>query len=350
MIGRVDPHTAVMAVSRSWMPGTMSPDDAEAQEPVVSVVIPVRNEEDNVEPLYAALVTELERLGTSYEVIFVDDGSQDETYPRLSKLGAVDESLKLIRLRRNFGQTAAMSAGFDRARGSVIVTMDGDLQNDPRDIPRLLEKMSEGYDVVSGWRLERKDGFVRRLPSRIANWLIGRVTGVKLHDYGCTLKAYRAQIVQETRLYGEMHRFLPALAVQMGAQIAEIPVDHHPRVAGKSNYGLSRTAKVLLDLMTVKFLSVWLTKPSYVFGGSGSLLCIAGSGFVLWTAYEKLVNGIYVYRQPALIVGVFLFTIGVNLILMGLLAELITRTYHESQGKPIYHVREQMNVVERKAG
>jgi len=239
-----------------------------------------------------------------------------------------------------------MAAGFDHAIGKVVIPMDGDMQNDPADIGRLVEKIEEGYDVVSGWRRERKDGVARRLPSRIANWLIGRVTGVRLHDYGCTLKAYRSEIVRETRLYGEMHRFLPALAHQAGARITEIPVTHHPRASGRSSYGLSRTFKVLLDLLTVKFLSVWSTKPSYLFGGSGSLLCLLGTAFVTWTAYEKIVNGIYVYRQPSLIVGVFLFTIGFNLILLGLLAELIVRTHHESQSKPVYLVRERQNFEE----
>jgi hypothetical protein len=223
------------------------------------------------------------------------------------------------------------------------VPMDGDLQNDPQDIAPLVEKIEEGYDVVSGWRHNRRDGFVRRISSRVANWLIGRVTGVRLHDYGCTLKAYRRDIVEETRLYGEMHRFLPALAYQAGARITEIPVRHHPRTTGRSKYGLGRTFKVLLDLLTVKFLSVWSTKPSYLFGGSGVLLCFAGTGFVVWTAYQKIFNDVYVYRQPSLIVGVFLFTIGLNLILMGLLAELVVRTYHESQSKPVYLVRERLN-------
>src|SRR5262245_51906564 len=313
----------------------------------VSVVVPVHDEEDNVEPLHRSLVQALDALGRSYEIIVVDDGSEDQTYPRLVRLAADDPSLKLIQLRRNFGQTAAMAAGFDYAAGGVIVPMDGDLQNDPADIARLLAKLDEGYDVVSGWRRDRKDGFVRRLPSRMANWLIGRVTGVRLHDYGCTLKAYRADIVHETNLYGEMHRFLPALAYQAGARITEVPVAHHPRLSGRSKYGLGRTIKVLLDLVTVKFLSVWSTKPSYVFGGSGAVLCVVGTGFVLWTAYQKLVNDVYVYRQPSLIVGVFLFTIGLNLFLMGLLAELVTRTYHESQSKPIYHVRERTNFEER---
>ena len=315
------------------------------EAPYLSVVVPVLNEEDNVETLCERLVTSLEELGRTFEIIIVDDGSRDETFPRLKALAAKDERLKLVRLRRNFGQTAAMSAGFDHARGEVVVPMDGDLQNDPADIALLVEKIDEGYDVVSGWRRDRKDGFVRRLPSRLANRLIGWVTGVRLHDYGCTLKAYRADVIDEMRLYGEMHRFLPALAYQAGARITEVEVRHHPRVAGKSKYGLGRTFKVLLDLLTVKFLSV-STKPSYVFGGSGVVLCFVGSLFVLWTAYQRLFNGVFAYRQPSLLVGVFLFTIGFNLILLGLLAELIVRTYHESQAKPVYIVRERENVDE----
>jgi glycosyltransferase involved in cell wall biosynthesis len=311
--------------------------------PELSVVVPVYDEEANVEPLYASLVRALDELGRTYEIVVVDDGSRDGTYAKLAPLAARDPRLKVVQLRRNYGQTAAMAAGFDHARGEVLVPMDGDLQNDPADIGRLLEKLDEGYDVVSGWRKDRQDSFTRRLPSRIANWLIGRVTGVRLHDYGCTLKAYRAEIVRETRLYGEMHRFLPALAHEAGARITEIPVGHHARTAGKSKYGLSRTLKVLLDLLTVKFLSVWSTKPSYLFGGFGSILCLAGIGFVTWTAYEKIVNGIYVYRQPSLIVGVFLFTIGLNLILLGLLAELIVRTHHETQDRRVYLVREKKN-------
>ena len=234
--------------------------------PELSVVIPVHDEQDNVGPLYHALRDALDSLGRTYEIVVVDDGSRDETYARLMQF-ASDPRLKLVKLRRNYGQTAAMAAGFDHAQGNVIVPMDGDMQNDPADIGPLLQKIDEGYDVVSGWRRDRQDGFTRRLPSRIANWLIGRVTGVRLHDYGCTLKAYRAEVVRETRLYGEMHRFLPALAYQAGARITEIPVNHRPRASGTSSYGLGRTFKVLLDLLTVKFLSVWSTKPSYVFGG-----------------------------------------------------------------------------------
>jgi len=334
----VDPHAPEESLSAA----------GSASGPVaayVSVVVPVLDEEENVEALCTRLTESLEQLGRTFEVIVVDDGSRDGTFAKLSELAATDHRLKLLRLRRNFGQTAAMAAGFDHAHGDVIVPMDGDLQNDPADISLLIEKIDEGYDVVSGWRRDRKDGFVRRLPSRLANRLIGWVTGVRLHDYGCTLKAYRADVVQEMRLYGEMHRFLPALAYQAGARITEVEVRHHPRVAGKSKYGLGRTFKVLLDLLTVKFLSV-STKPSYVFGGSGVVLCFAGSLFVLWTAYQRLFNGVYAYRQPSLLVGVFLFTIGFNLILLGLLAELIVRTYHESQSKPVYIVRERQNIDE----
>jgi glycosyltransferase involved in cell wall biosynthesis len=311
----------------------------------LSIVVPVHDEEDNVTPLYEELTQALTALGRSYEIIVVDDGSRDDTYQRLAGLADADDKFKLIKLRRNFGQTAAMAAGFDHAAGDIVIPMDGDLQNDPADIPRLLDKLDEGYDVVSGWRKDRRDGVVRRLPSKIANWLIGLVTGVRLHDYGCTLKAYRADVIAETRLYGEMHRFLPALAYQAGAHITEIPVLHHARTSGRSKYGLRRTFKVLLDLMTVKFLSVG-TKPSYVFGGSGAVLCFLGSLFILWTAYERLVNGIYVYRQPSLLVGVFLFTIGFNLFFLGLLAELVVRTYHESQSKPTYLIRELRNFEE----
>lgn len=309
----------------------------------LSIVVPVHDEEQNVEPLYRALSATLKELGQSYEIIAVDDGSLDGTYARLTQLADDDAALKVIKLRRNFGQTAAMAAGFDHAGGEIVIPIDGDLQNDPRDIPRLLDKLGEGYDVVSGWRQKRQDNAIRRLPSRVANWLIGHVTGVRLHDYGCTLKAYRADVIAETRLYGEMHRFLPALAHQAGARITEIPVRHHPRVAGRSKYGLRRTFKVLLDLLTVKFLSVWSTKPSYVFGGSGVILCFVGVLFMAWTAYERIANGIFVYRQPSLLVGVFLFTIGFNLLFLGLLAELIVRTYHESQSKPTYLVREVRN-------
>jgi glycosyltransferase involved in cell wall biosynthesis len=310
----------------------------------LSIVVPVYDEEDSVGLLHESLTATLEALDRSYEIIVVDDGSTDRTYDRLAEVADRDPHVRLVKLRRNFGQTAAMSAGFDHACGRVVIPMDGDLQNDPADIPLLLDKIDEGYDVVSGWRLRREDNaMLRRLPSKLANWIIGVVTGVRLHDYGCTLKAYRAEILEETRLYGEMHRFLPALAHLAGARITELPVRHHARQFGKSKYGLRRTFKVLLDLLTVKFLSAYATKPSYVFGGSGAVLCIGGIAAAGYTAYQKWVNGVYAYRNPALLVAVFLFIIGINLILMGLLAELVVRTYHESQSKPTYSVRELRN-------
>jgi len=313
---------------------------------VISVVVPVRDEEHTVGELHTQLVDALAGRGEPWEAVFVDDGSRDGTHSALVRLHDTADNVKVVRLRRNAGKAAALDAGFREAEGDVVVTIDGDLQDDPAEIPRLLAKLDEGYDLVSGWRQNRQDSFGRRAPSRVANWLIGLVTGVRLHDYGCTLKAYRAEIAEETRLYGEMHRFLPALAHMAGARITEVPVRHHPRVSGRSKYGIGRTFKVLLDLLTVKFLAVWSTKPSHVFGGSGIVLCVVGSGFVVWTAYEKLVNGIYVYRQPALLVGVFLFTIGINLVLLGLLAELIVRTQHASTQRP-YQVRELRNFGEQ---
>jgi glycosyltransferase involved in cell wall biosynthesis len=312
----------------------------------LSIVVPMYDEAENVQPMHAALTQTLDDLGLDYEIIVVDDGSTDGTYDRLSELSDCDPRLRLVKLRRNFGQTAAMSAGFDHARGEIVISMDGDLQNDPEDIPRLVEKLDEGYDVVSGWRKDRQDDAIRRIPSRVANWLIGLVIGVHLHDYGCTLKAYRSDVVTETRLYGEMHRFLPALAHMAGAQITEIPVAHHPRRFGRSKYGLRRTFKVLLDLLTVKFLSSYATKPSYVFGGSGVLFCVLGFFAAVFTAYERFVNHVYVYKDPALLVAVFLLIIGIQLILIGLLAELVVRTYHESQAKPTYSVRELRNFEE----
>jgi glycosyltransferase involved in cell wall biosynthesis len=310
----------------------------------VSVVVPLYDEAGNVEPLYHRLTAALAGLDKRYEIVAVDDGSRDETFARLEQLATEDFRLKLVKLRRNFGQTAAMAAGFDHAAGEVVVAIDGDLQNDPDDIPALLAKIDEGYDVVSGWRRQRNgDGLRRTVPSRIANRLIGLVTGVRLHDYGCTLKAYRADVLEETRLYGEMHRFLPALAHQAGARITELPVRHQARQVGKSKYGLGRAWKVVLDLLTVRFLLGYSTRPSHLFGGCGLVLCLLGMTAAGVTAYEKLVNGVYAYRQPTLLVGVFLFSIGFNLILMGLLAELIVRTYHESQAKPTYTVRELRN-------
>jgi glycosyltransferase involved in cell wall biosynthesis len=311
--------------------------------PLLSIVIPVLDEQDTVEPLFAAIVATLEPASLTFEVVFVDDGSRDESFARLTTLADRDPRVVVVQLRRNFGQTAAMAAGFDIARGDVIVPMDGDAQNDPADIPRLLEKLDEGYDVVSGWRMNRQDAVLRRFSSQAANWLIGRVTGVRLHDYGCSLKAYRADTVREVKLYGEMHRFLPALAHLTGARITEIPVAHHPRRFGRSKYGFRRTMKVVLDLVTVKFLSDYGTKPIYVFGGVGSALCLGGVIAGIYTLYEKYVRHVYAYRNPALLLAAFLFLLGMNLIMMGLLAELAVRTYHESQDKPTYSVRKILN-------
>jgi glycosyltransferase involved in cell wall biosynthesis len=315
--------------------------------PELSVVVAVYNEEESIAPLYAALTTTLDGLAMPYELIFVDDGSNDGTYPDLLRIATADPRARVVRFRRNFGQTAAMAAGFDHALGRVIVAMDGDLQNDPCDIPRLLEKLDEGYDIVSGWRRERADNASRTLPSRLANWLIGHVTGIRLHDSGCSLKAYRAEVVKDLRLYGEMHRLIPALAHQVGASMCEIEVHHHARRYGKSKYGFRRTIKVLLDLLTVKFFSSFSTKPIYVFGGTGVLFCFLGSLAAAATLYQKYVDGVWVHNNPLLLVAVFLFLVGVNLLLLGLIAEMLVRTYHESQAKPIYWVRERINFHHR---
>jgi len=313
--------------------------------PEISVVVPVYNEVECAAELYRTTTAASSSLGRPYEIIVVDDGSRDGTYQAFAELAAGDDRLRLIRFGRNFGQTAAMAAGIDHARGSVIVPMDGDLQNDPDDIPDLVAKLDEGYDVVSGWRKARKDrALTRRLPSQAANWLIGRVTGVPLHDYGCTLKAYRSEILKETRLYGEMHRFVPALAHIVGARIVEVPVRHHPRRFGRSKYGIGRTFNVMLDLLTLKFLSAYGTKPIHVFGGAGLSLCFAGIVAGAYSLYQKWADGVYVYRNPVILLAVFLFLLGFSFILLGLLAELIIRTYHESQSKPIYWIRESRNL------
>jgi glycosyltransferase involved in cell wall biosynthesis len=311
----------------------------------LSVIVPVFNEEESLLPLYHKLMTVLSGIGKSFEIIFINDGSTDGSYAALCRLAEADAKVKVINLRRNFGQTAAISAGFDHARGGIIIPMDADLQNDPVDIPALLEKLEEGYDVASGWRKERQDKEAGRIfTSRLANWLIGFFTGVKLHDSGCTLKAYRAEIVRGTRLYGEMHRFIPALASLMGARICEVPVTHHARPFGKSKYGFNRVFKVLLDLITVKFLADFSTKPLYAFGGTGFVLFTLAVLAAAETVWERIVYGTYVHNNPFILIAVFLGTLGVNFILMGLFAELVIRTYHESQGKPIYHVRDLKNI------
>ena len=307
----------------------------------LSIVVPLYNEEENVEPLYAQLKAALERVGQEYEIIIVDDGSTDGSFDVLKRLHEGDERLKVIRFRRNFGQTAAFSAGFDRSQGEVVITMDADLQNDPADIPLLLEKIEEGYDVVSGWRLHRQDPFLtRRLPSMIANWLISQVTGVHLHDYGCSLKAYRREVVKNVQLYGELHRFIPAIANWMGVSVAEVPVRHYARRFGRSKYGLSRTARVLLDLLTVRFLLSYSTRPIHIFGGLGLISFVVGIGLGGYLSFVKLALGQDIGDRPLLLLAILLMVMGVQLISMGLLGELVVRTYYETLDKPIYAVRE----------
>lgn len=310
-----------------------------------SIVVPIFNEQDNIEELYLAITSALKDSGSDYEIIMVDDGSTDGSFRALQDLAARDGRLKVIRLRRNFGQTAAMAAGFDAAAGEVIIPMDGDLQNDPADIPRLMAKLHDGYDVVSGWRKERRDTFVtRKIPSMLANALISSLTGVHLHDYGCTLKAYRREVLEGINLYGEMHRFVPALASQIGARVTELPVNHHPRRHGTSKYGISRTLRVILDLMTVKFLLAYSTKPIQLFGKWGVYTLFAGFCSGAATIYMKIFEHTSMNRNPLLILTSFLLFMGVQFIVLGLLGELNARTYFESQGKPIYVVKDRINL------
>ncbi len=307
--------------------------------PFISIVIPLYNEEKNVMPLYASLKDVINRDKREYEIIFVDDGSDDATLKYLEDLQKKDKSVVVLSLRKNFGQTAALVAGFDYAAGDIIVTMDGDLQNDPEDIPGLIDKMKD-YDVVSGWRRDRKDPFLtRRLPSIIANWLISKVTGLRLHDYGCTLKAYRKDIIQNIRLYGEMHRFIPAVAKWSGAKVGEIDTRHHPRRFGSSKYGISRTVRVVLDLITVRFFQSFSTRPLHAFGLMGLILGGAGLMLSAYLTAEKLFLGYDIGGRPLLLLGVLLIILGVQFIAMGLLGEILVRIYHESQDKPIYIIR-----------
>jgi len=317
----------------------------------ISVVVPCYNEELNVRPLHDRLREVLDGITGSYEMIFIDDGSRDNTFGVLCQLHQEDPRVKAVRLRKNFGQTAALAAGFDYASGDVIIAIDGDLQYDPKDIPALLEKIREGYDIASGWRRNRKNDafFTRRLPSLVANRLMAFVSGVKLHDFGSTFKAYRGDLISEIKLYGEMHRFVPALASAIGARIAEVPVELHPRQQGKSKYGLSRTWRVLLDIMAVKFLISYSKQPLRLFGLMG--LCLGGIGGVIMFVLSllKLFFGEpFLEHQPLLLLSIMLVLIGVQFISLGLIAELIARTYHESQGKPIYAVRETLGELGRR--
>jgi glycosyltransferase involved in cell wall biosynthesis len=305
----------------------------------LSVVIPVYNEEENIRLLHEKLKKALDPLDKEYEILFVDDGSTDGTLSILEEIQARDDTVIVLSLRRNFGQTAAFAAGFDFARGDVVVTMDGDLQNDPADIPKLLALIKDN-DLVSGWRKHRKDPFfTRRLPSIMANWLISNVTGVKLHDYGCSLKAYRREVIKNLRLYGEMHRFIPAVASWYGVRVAEVETVHHPRMHGKSKYGISRTVKVVLDLTTVKFLQSFSTKPIQFFGPVGILSGFLGFLILLYLTFDKVFFGRDIGGRPLLLLGALLIIVGIQLIGMGLLGEMLVRVYHESQRKPIYVIK-----------
>ena len=313
--------------------------------PDVSVFLPVFNEEPNLLPLHAKLDEALKSLGRTAEIVYVDDGSTDGS---LKILREIDPRVRVVALRRNYGQTAAMAAGIDAASGEVLIPMDADLQNDPADITRLLQKLEEGYDVVSGWRKNRKDKMItRKIPSMIANRLISWIGGVPLHDYGCSLKAYRRESLQDVRLYGEMHRFIPIYAAWAGARVTEIPVEHHARTMGKSKYGLSRTLKVVFDLMTIKFMASYQTKPIYVFGSFGMLAFLISILGGLYAVFLKLIHKADFVQTPLPILSIVMFAVGVQFLLMGLLAEMLVRTYHESQAKAIYSVRERLGFKDR---
>lgn len=315
-------------------------------QPDVSVVVPIYNEVESLPHLINAISSTLIASGLTYEMILVDDGSRDGSTELLKEQAILRTDLRAVLLRRNYGQTPAMAAGFNYAKGRVVVTLDGDLQNDPADIPVLMAKLEEGYDLVSGWRKKRQDGALNRLlPSKIANWLIGKVTGVKLHDYGCSLKAYRSELVADMNLYGELHRFLPALAYIEGARITEIPVRHHARRFGKSKYGIGRTFRVLMDLLTIWFMKKFLTRPMHVFGLLGLASMFTGVLMGGYLTFLKLGLGEEIGNRPLLVLAVVLLLAGVQLFGFGLLAELLMRTYHESQGRPIYRVREVVDAI-----
>ncbi|HEV8426854.1 MAG TPA: glycosyltransferase family 2 protein [Pyrinomonadaceae bacterium] len=318
--------------------------------PDISVFLPVFNEEPNLLPLHAKLREALKTLGRTAEIVYVDDGSTDGSLKMLREIADLDPRVRVVALRRNYGQTAAMAAGIDAAKGKVLIPMDADLQNDPADIARLLQKLDEGYDVVSGWRKNRKDKMVtRKIPSMLANRLISWIGGVPLHDYGCSLKAYRRESLEDVRLYGEMHRFIPIYAAWAGARVTEIPVEHHARTMGKSKYGLSRTIKVVFDLMTIKFMASYQTKPIYVFGTFGMLAFVISLFSGLYAVFLKLFHKADFVQTPLPVLCVVMFAVGVQFLLMGLLAEMLVRTYHESQSKAIYAVRERLGFGHKEA-
>ena len=315
--------------------------------PQLSLFLPVLNEEENLRPMHEKISEALNSLGKTAEVIYVDDGSTDNSLEILREIAGGDARVRVISLRRNYGQTAAMSAGIDAAKGEILIPMDADLQNDPKDISRLLDKLNEGYDVVSGWRKNRKDALVlRKIPSQIANRIISWIGGVPLHDYGCSLKAYRREVIQDVKLYGEMHRFIPIYAAWAGAKVAEIPVDHHARTFGKSKYGISRTIKVVFDLMTIKFMASYQTKPIYVFGTFGLIAFLLSMFAGLWAFFLKYGKGVSFILTPLPVIAIVLLAISMQFFLMGLLAEMLVRTYHESQDKTIYAVRERIGFKE----
>jgi glycosyltransferase involved in cell wall biosynthesis len=322
--------------------------DGASAPPDISIFLPVYDEEPNLRLLHEKLDEALRKLGRTAEIIYVDDGSRDRSLDILRELAEKDSRVRVVALRRNYGQTAAMAAGIDAARGRVLIPMDADLQNDPADIARLLDKLDEGYDVVSGWRKNRQDKLVtRKIPSMLANRLISWIGGVPLHDYGCSLKAYRRESLEDVRLYGEMHRFIPIYASWAGARVTEIPVEHHARTMGKSKYGLSRTVKVIFDLMTIKFMASYQTKPIYIFGTFGFLSFFVSFAATVWALVLKFTGKATLIQTPLPIIAVVMFAVGIQFLLMGLLAEMLVRTYHESQAKRIYAVREKIGFEKR---
>jgi len=314
----------------------------------ISIILPFYNEQDIIAETFTEVFNFARQNLQWYEILFIDDGSQDRGPQIIKDLiqEKGDTNIKLISFRRNFGQTAAMSAGFENATGDIFIPMDADMQNDPADIPKLVEKMREGYDIVSGWRKNRKDrALIRKFPSKIANWLIRKTTGVKIKDYGCTLKAYKSEIMSYIKLYGDLHRFIPAVASTYGAKITDVVVNHRERTKGKSKYGLSRVFKVLLDLIAVHFFMKYMTKPIRYFGGTGILMMMASVGMFGWTLFDKIYHNIWVHKNPLFMIGIFFFIVGLQLIFMGLVSEVLTRIYYESQEKKIYTVKEEFKFV-----